>query len=355
MNLKNNKGSVTIFVLIGLLFMSSFLIISFASNVNRSKIAKEQFDIISKIYSSKTDDESYTDEYAHLREKNKQIMTASVENNNSIELIRTFAEPISNLRIYGNSVQNGTPSPENPIEIESVGKKTINLLETADNLNITSGFYSKTLNISGSENETFTAYQKFIDYEDCTATELKLSIAFYLGDTLVNVQMTQSSELHNRSWKTRILSATSQGNFDSILIKWNDYTNSNNMHTGVKDCMLIRGNYTEQTIPNFEHYGKYKIPVKFSNKDGESIIENIYLDEPLREIANVSDYIDFKIGKVIRKVGEDENGLYELTDPTEEVIDLPKLSTYEDYTKIEVLTEILPSKIEVDYTGYTLD
>lgn len=37
-------------------------------------------------------------------------------------------EPIIDLKISGNSTQNGTPTPDTPIEIESVGDKTINLL-----------------------------------------------------------------------------------------------------------------------------------------------------------------------------------------------------------------------------------
>ena len=40
---------------------------------------------------------------------------------------------------------------------------------------------------------------------------------------------------------------------------------------------------------------------------------------------------------------------YVLKTPKEEEINLPKLSTYEDYTKIEILTEINPSKIEIEY------
>ena len=50
MNFKDKKGSISIFVLIMLLFMSSFLIILYASNVNKSKTIKEQFNIISRIY-----------------------------------------------------------------------------------------------------------------------------------------------------------------------------------------------------------------------------------------------------------------------------------------------------------------
>ena len=50
MNVRDKKGSITIFVLVGLLFMTGFLLISFGSNVNKSKVAKEQFNIMSSIY-----------------------------------------------------------------------------------------------------------------------------------------------------------------------------------------------------------------------------------------------------------------------------------------------------------------
>ena len=62
MNLKDEKGSITIFVLVGLLFMSAFLIILYASNVNKSKIVDEQFDIINAIYlPTDSTEESYID------------------------------------------------------------------------------------------------------------------------------------------------------------------------------------------------------------------------------------------------------------------------------------------------------
>lgn len=53
MKLKNEKGSITIFVLVGMLFMSAFLIISYAGNVNKSKVVKEQLEIIKSIYQMK--------------------------------------------------------------------------------------------------------------------------------------------------------------------------------------------------------------------------------------------------------------------------------------------------------------
>ena len=50
MNLRGKKGSIAIFVLVALLFMASFLIIMFSSNINKAKVVKEQTDIIRQIY-----------------------------------------------------------------------------------------------------------------------------------------------------------------------------------------------------------------------------------------------------------------------------------------------------------------
>ena len=221
MKLKSNKGSIAIFVLVGLLFMSAFLIIMYAANVNKSKTIQEQFNIISGIYSKGIVAESYTDAYTALRKKNRQTMTASIENSDTLKLTKTFNENMSNYRIYGNSIQDGTPTPDNPVEIQSVG--------------------------------------------------------------------------------------------DLIT----DTTDSN--------------------------YGKYKIPIKLTNENEESEITNIYLVESLRKIGDSADYIDFKSKKLVKEDG------------TEETIDLPEIKTLEDYTRIEVLTEVTPSKIEVEYMGYTLD
>lgn len=48
--MKKENGSITIFVLVALIFMVAFLILSYASNINKSKTAKEQYDIINDIY-----------------------------------------------------------------------------------------------------------------------------------------------------------------------------------------------------------------------------------------------------------------------------------------------------------------
>jgi len=102
LSIKNEKGSVTIFVLVGLLFMASFLILSYGSNINKSKIAKEQFNIISDIYSYKDGDAyAYNRAYTDLRKNNIQTLTASVTRNSTLQLTRTFERDLVNYQIYG--------------------------------------------------------------------------------------------------------------------------------------------------------------------------------------------------------------------------------------------------------------
>lgn len=106
MILKKEKGSITIFVLVGLLFMTAFLIIAYGSNVNNSKIVKEQFNIISDIYMPNDNIvESYTEAYTDLRAKKKQILTKSVEYSSQVEIEKSYADDIVNYQIYGS--ENG--------------------------------------------------------------------------------------------------------------------------------------------------------------------------------------------------------------------------------------------------------
>lgn len=67
-----------------------------------------------------------------------------IEGTAEIGLERSAGEPFRELKVYGESVQNGTPSPGNPIKVESVGEKTPQLLNLP-----TSGEISWHANSSG--------------------------------------------------------------------------------------------------------------------------------------------------------------------------------------------------------------
>ncbi|MBR6504349.1 MAG: hypothetical protein IKT41_01290, partial [Clostridia bacterium] len=106
-------------------------------------------------------------------------------------------------------------------------------------------------------------------------------------------------------------------------------------------------------------YGKYKIPVKVSDELGNSIVTNIYLNEPLRKRGNYVDYIDFGKQKEFRNVVVlDDTGTLTIEESYKGVIDnvgtkieLPNTPTFKGTTTIEIDTTIQPSNMEVQYYG----
>lgn len=103
MNFKDKKGSISIFVLVALLFMASVLLLMFASSINKSKVVKEQFNTISEIYTY-DDVDAYNKAYTELREKNKKKINATnegEEDTSILKLTKTYADNIISLKLYG--------------------------------------------------------------------------------------------------------------------------------------------------------------------------------------------------------------------------------------------------------------
>lgn len=353
--IRTDKGAISIFVLVGLLFMTAFLIILYGYNINKAKIVDEQFGIISEIYSQKnSDEESYTDIYTDLRNKNKRTLIATSENSEdtaSLELTKTFEENLSNYRIYGDSstsaIEKFTIYPNNngflpmsgvyPTTNETYPNATYQIIEIRRGQTLY-------FNYTGTVDEINNLRLRYISPET--------------NEVINEVNKDNENEYHNTSI---FYSSSSEGNgyitakkdhklgVMYITEKLNDFNlevNGNEV-LGVGDLI---------TDTSDENYGKYKVTIKLSNDNKENKNVNIYLNAPLISTENISDYIDFKTGKLIRCVGIGQEGaLYNLEEPEEESVDLPEISMFEDYTKIEVLTQIKPSKIEVEYVGYTLD
>ena len=67
----------------------------------------------------------------------------TLSGNNTLTLSNNYTSTLINYKIIGNSVQDGTPTPEAPVEIQSVGEKTKNMV---DIFNRTSGTFSNGAN-----------------------------------------------------------------------------------------------------------------------------------------------------------------------------------------------------------------
>lgn len=391
MNVKDNKGSITIFVVVGLLFMTAFLMISYANILNKSKISKEQFNIISNIYSyNDSDANAYERAYTALRKKKAQTLTAVVENSKEIELTKTLAESLSDYKIYGNTIEDNITSSELPEEyqqveyIESTGAQYIDT-NLYGNINLTADI---DIEIEDKNNSPIigTDNMEWSKEYVCQAWHnalycFKSSSSINLGDNIrlkihldpnaqstienigsVNSKMTEiaNTKIYIAKWGSdlgsfKLYSCKFYENevlvrdfvpcyrkSDSVVgvyDKVNDvfYTNQGTGDFKAGDVVQKRvGDLVTDTEDS--NFGKYKITIKATNENEVSEIYDIYLDKNL----GTGEYIDFKNGKVVRN-------------DSEEKIELLKIFSFDDYTKIEVLTENAPSKIEVEYLGFTFE
>lgn len=60
-----------------------------------------------------------------------------------LTLLKCKGVDLVDYKIYGNSVQNGTPTPDTPIEVQSVGEKTKNLFNLEDHTTLILGYNSQ--------------------------------------------------------------------------------------------------------------------------------------------------------------------------------------------------------------------
>ena len=191
--------------------------------------------------------------------------------------------PVLDYKIYGNSVQDGTPSPENPIEVQSVGE-----LVTEGEF---SGKYVIPVVVSGKNlinpQTTINGYRLGSDgnlfrENSYTTTDFIKVIPskFYtrnIGFTVTNPICEYDA---NKTFIRRVTNGT-----DIMLSPDAHYVRTAFNSDYLSNIQLELG--TESTA-----YEPYHEPVT----------TNIYLDEPLRKIGDYADVIDFERGVVERNI-----------------------------------------------------
>lgn len=241
--------------------------------------------------------------------------------NDSTGVIETrYKKPLRDYQIYGNPIQEGTPSPDNPIEIQSVGEKTVNLFDI-----------EKFVTLEGNSNyykiENGNLVQVANDYRsnDSLPTAITLEPGIYCFTPLGYQGNWSSYRLVNKNNASGIyenpftITETTE-----IAVKW---WTGKGVVLGNPMC-----NVGEKTLP-FEPFGKYKIPIEVSNENAGTQTYNIFLDEPLGEMT---DYIDYKNQSVVTSQG--------LTK-----IEVPKIQLNKGTNIIKVKTTVEPSNVNWQY------
>ena len=215
----------------------------------------------------------------NFAKRNISVGEQSITCNNAVH------EPIYNMGIYGNSVQDGTPTPETPIEVESVGEKTKNLFDYISGFQSFSNGITNTLNGDGTITTVGIPSQNYIhivkpknitdvleDGETYTLSQTLYNVAIYaqIRETDVNTQTSRYIISHRTPSTFKVDKST--------------YTYEINVQTtdssswGSESLTITNGYQLEKgdVATGFEPYG-YKIPVKATGKNLCSN-EDIYFD-----------------------------------------------------------------------------
>lgn len=199
---------------------------------------------------------------------------------NEFILNNAYELSLLNYRIYGNSIQNGTPSVDAPVEIESVGDKTVNLLpypyKTTDR---TSNGITYKVNEDGSIllDGTATSATTFYLYQDLTSLIPGLEV----GDQItISKTVSDESQANNVYFICNYYDETStmqQGAIATTVLtgkttitdEWKGvgaYIHIPNGNT--VDNLIIKPMIQKGTIATeYEPYDKYKIPVTVRGKN----------------------------------------------------------------------------------------
>ena len=212
-------------------------------------------------------------------------------------------DSIIDYTLYGQSVQDGTPTPETPVEVESVGEKTTNLinwdllLSDTTITKVENGYYSNTYAHIFNSTSNIVKHLKSVLKPDVTYTLSRVCVpdlsvnGSAIGRISIKANSTELAVCVYWGGLKSVKFTLTQEQIDSITaIEIYFYTKG----TTISELQLTESD----TILPYEPYG-YKIPIKVSG-NSKTITTNIYLDEPLRKVGDYADYIDFENGKVVR-------------------------------------------------------
>ena len=195
-------------------------------------------------------------------------------------------------KIYGNSVQNPEPTPETPVDVESVGEYD----EETGKYKIPVKCCSKNLLGDYIYTDQTTRFHPVISTSKTYTLKpgVVYTISFYASSTYKNVYFHHHAKTVE-GFKTMKLDGTRK----SVTVTPTEYITTRNLisiYDNISDgngsglcsnCMVEEG----EVATDYEPYR-------------EPVTTNIYLDEPLRKIGNIADYIDFEKRMVVRKIGK---------------------------------------------------
>ena len=209
------------------------------------------------------------------------------------------AKRLRKLTIYGNAVQDGTPSPDAPVEVQLCGDRTGNLWDRAysdvdANWVGNRGEY-KYLNLKLKENTTYTLFVKQNNmhhgYSDYWDSDDNL-VAFYVGENPNTWKGNTAfgNTTNNNPKQVYSFTTTEAPYYFNLFIRnYNDRTVKQVFDELLPGIMLVQGSYTADTLPAYEPYG-YKVSgraegLNLFDKENASIVKGAVMKTTLEFIG----------------------------------------------------------------------
>lgn len=232
-------------------------------------------------------------------------------------LENSVGKPVISYKIYGNTVQNDTPTPENPVEVQSVGE----LVTDGEN----SGKYAVSVVCRSTNREPIKTnillneplrkignYADFIDFESGKIVRNVGKKAFD-GSEEISLHYTFASHSSFR------LPVQSQVPVGSAVFS----THAENI-----DFLKLYSN------------GEYGICAH-----NKSFLSNLYVAMPdIKKLDDMKSFLKSEYEK-----GTPVTVYYQLAEPTEETAIFPEIPTFLGTATVEIDTEIQPSDMEITY------
>lgn len=243
------------------------------------------------------------------------------------QTIYANGQPISTYSIKGNTVQDGTPTPSNPVSVNGVGNKTANSL---NNSNFLQGGWDAAAGTTPEANQRSNRcrYSYFFSI-------LSPTVYYDFKDLNVNIVMVDSNgvSLGDSDFRTGTGSFTVLNNTDkiSLIIANSDLTQN------------ITPEYVQSKNISLD-YG-YEIPIL----NGQQSIDIYIGDLPLLKSLDGTAVDEISNGTLTRRVDSDGSVL---PTPTTTQITMPSIPTTQGANSITVDTTVQPSEFTATWTGW---
>ena len=227
---------------------------------------------------------------------------------------------ITSYTIKGNTVQNGTPTPSNPVDVNGVGVRTGNLW--AENyVGISETLIYRAVYVG---NGSFTL-------SSTVGVQGQAAVLFLLAGQVSS----GASTANNGVWEGQNRTETSIDGYVTVA-----YRAYSLVTPETADTMLNTGS----TANPYEPYG-YKIPIS----SGQQTIDIYIGDLPLLKSLDGTAVDEISNGMLTRRVDSDGSVL---PTPTTTQITMPSIPTTEGANSITVDTTVQPSEFTATWTGW---